>query len=40
MPGLEAMLEECWEYAKLRFMGAWRNSGKGTADVSEISAEA
>lgn len=40
MPGLDAMLEECWEYAKLRFMGAWRNSGKGTAEISEISAEA
>lgn len=36
MPGLDAMLDECWEYAKLRFMGAWRNSGKGTADIVQL----
>lgn len=33
MPGLEKALEECWAYARLRFMGAWRNSGKGTAII-------
>lgn len=35
-PGLDNILEECWEYAQLRFMGAWRNSGKGTAKIEEI----
>lgn len=35
-PGLDDVLKECWAYASLRFMGAWRNSGKGTADVVEI----
>lgn len=35
-PGLDKALDECWEYAQLRFMGAWRNSGKGTAIVEEI----
>lgn len=34
-PGLDKALDECWEYAQLRFMGAWRNSGKGTAIVEE-----
>ena len=34
--GLEKALEECWEYAQMRFMGAWRNSGKGTAIIEEI----
>ena len=36
VPGLDKALEECWEYAQLRFMGAWRNSGKGTAVVEEV----
>lgn len=35
-PGLEKVLAECWEYAQLRFMGAWRNSGKGTAIIEEV----
>lgn len=35
-PGLEKVLAECWEYAQFRFMGAWRNSGKGTAKIEEI----
>ena len=35
-PGLDDVLDECWEYAKLRFMGAWRNSGKGTATIEEV----
>lgn len=35
-PGLEKALDECWQYARLRFMGAWRNSGKGTAIVEEV----
>lgn len=35
-PGLDAILEECWEYAQFRFMGAWRNSGKGTATIEEL----
>ncbi len=35
-PGLEKVLDECFEYAQLRFMGAWRNSGKGTAVVKEV----
>lgn len=35
-PGLEKVLDECFEYAQLRFMGAWRNSGKGTAVVEKI----
>ncbi len=35
-PGLEAALAECWQYAQLRFMGAWRNSGKGTAEIVEL----
>lgn len=35
-PGLDKALAECWEYAALRFMGAWRNSGKGTAIVEEV----
>lgn len=35
-PGLEKALDECWQYARLRFMGAWRNSGKGTAVVEEV----
>lgn len=38
-PGLDKVLEECWEYAELRFMGAWRNSGKGTAKIEEIKEE-
>lgn len=38
VPGLDKALEECWEYAQLRFMGAWRNSGKGTAVVEEVKA--
>lgn len=36
-PGLENALAECWEYAQLRFMGAWRNSGKGTATIEKLS---
>jgi len=36
MPGLEAALDEAWAYARLRFMGAWRNSGKGTAIVEKV----
>lgn len=35
-PGLDKALDECWKYANLRFMGAWRNSGKGTAVVEEV----
>lgn len=35
-PGLDAALKECWEYAQFRFMGAWRNSGKGTAKIEEL----
>ena len=35
-PGLDKVLDECWEYAQLRFMGAWRNSGKGTAKIEEL----
>ena len=35
-PGLEKALNECWKYAELRFMGAWRNSGKGTATIEEL----
>lgn len=35
-PGLDKVLEECFEYAQLRFMGAWRNSGKGTASVEVV----
>ena len=35
-PGLDAALAECWQYAQLRFMGAWRNSGKGAAKVEEV----
>lgn len=35
-PGIDKVLDECWKYAELRFMGAWRNSGKGTAKVQEI----
>lgn len=35
-PGLEKVLDECFEYAQLRFMGAWRNSGKGTAVVEKV----
>lgn len=35
-PGLDKVLDECFAYAKLRFMGAWRNSGKGTAEIVEI----
>ena len=35
-PGLDKALNECWEYAQLRFMGAWRNSGKGTAEITEV----
>lgn len=35
-PGIDKALAECWEYAQLRFMGAWRNSGKGTAIVKEV----
>lgn len=35
-PGLGKALDECWEYAALRFMGAWRNSGKGTAIIEEV----
>lgn len=37
-PGLEEALAECFEYARLKFMGAWRNSGKGTAIVEEVEA--
>ena len=37
-PGLDKALAECWQYAALRFMGAWRNSGKGTATVEEVRA--
>jgi len=36
MPGLDEALKECWDYAQLRFMGAWRNSGKGTAVIEEV----
>lgn len=36
MPGLEKALDECWDYARFRFMGAWRNSGKGTAVVEQV----
>lgn len=39
MPGLEQALEECWAYARLRFMGAWRNSGKGTAIIESLDGE-
>lgn len=35
-PGLDKALDECWAYARLRFMGAWRNSGKGAAVVECI----
>lgn len=35
-PGLDKALAECWAYARLRFMGAWRNGGKGTAIVEEV----
>lgn len=35
-PGLDKVLDECFEYAQLRFMGAWRNSGKGTAEVKKV----
>ena len=35
-PGLDKALAECFEYAQLRFMGAWRNSGKGTAVVEIV----
>lgn len=38
-PGLDQALKECWKYAELRFMGAWRNSGKGTAVVEEVTEE-
>lgn len=37
-PGLGKALDECWAYAQLRFMGAWRNSGKGTAVIEEVKA--
>ena len=36
---LDDALDECWAYAEDRFMGAWRNSGKGTAIVEEIKEE-
>lgn len=36
MPGLEKVLAECWEYAQYHGLGAWRNSGKGTAIVQEV----
>lgn len=36
LPGLEKGLEECFEYAQFRFMGAWRNSGKGTAIIEKV----
>jgi hypothetical protein len=36
MPGLEKGLKECWDYAVLHGMGAWRNSGKGTCVIEEI----
>jgi hypothetical protein len=36
MPGLDKALKECWDYARFRFMGAWRNSGKGTAIIEEM----
>lgn len=35
-PGIDKALAECWEYAQLRFLGAWRNSGKGTAVIKEV----
>ena len=35
-PGLDNVLKECFEYAQLRFMGAWRNSGKGIAKIEEV----
>lgn len=35
-PGIDKALAECWAYAELRFMGAWRNSGKGTAKIEEM----
>lgn len=35
-PGVDKVIAECFEYAQLRFMGAWRNSGKGTAIIEEI----
>ena len=35
-PGISDALAECWEYAQLRFLGAWRNSGKGTAIVEPV----
>ncbi len=35
-PGLDKVLDECFKYAQLRFMGAWRNSGKGTAEVKKV----
>lgn len=37
-PGLDKALDECWTYARLRFMGAWRNSGKGAAIVECVDA--
>lgn len=36
MPGLDKGLKECWDYLKFHGMGAWRNSGKGTAVVEEV----
>ena len=35
-PGLDKVIDECFTYAELRFMGAWRNSGKGTAEIEEM----
>lgn len=40
MPGLEKALAECFEYAQYRFLGGWRNSGKGTAIVEQVKPEA
>jgi len=35
-PGIDKAIAECWEYAKFRFLGAWRNSGKGIANIEEV----
>jgi len=36
IPGLDRALAECWEYAQFRFLGGWRNSGKGTAKITRV----
>lgn len=35
---LEKALTECWDYAQLSFLGAWRSSGKGKAIVECLDA--